>query len=331
MKNVRIVIRIVMACFLLSIAAAEITQAQTKEQLEQWNQPVAPFRIIGNVYYVGASDVTSYLIHTPAGDIVLDGGLVQTAPQIEANIKTLGFKLDDMKILLNSHAHFDHAGGLAELKKSSGASLVTMEADAKQLERGGHGDFFFGDADLFPAVTPNRLIHDGDTVSLGGTTLTAHLTAGHTRGCTTWTMTAEEAGKDYNVVFFCSASVLDGYVLVARPGHPASYPGIAEDYEKSFRIWKSLPCDVFLGAHGQFFDLTEKYKALKNGAQKNPFMIRRGIRPTSRKKRRTSRKSWSAKKTSPRTRTKLRQRTEESRVSDSMFVGCCKWRRRSNP
>ena len=250
MKYLRIGIRIVMACFLLSIAAAEIAQAQTKEQLEEWNQPVAPFRIIGNVYYVGASDVTSYLIHTPAGDIVLDGGLVQTAPQIEANIKTLGFKLDDVKILLNSHAHFDHAGGLAELKKSSGASLVTMEADAKQLERGGHGD----------------------TVSLGGTTLTAHLTAGHTRGCTTWTMTAEEAGKDYNLVFFCSASVLDGYVLVARPGHPASYPGIAEDYEKSFRIWKSLSCDVFLGAHGQFFDLTEKYEALKNGAQKNPFI-----------------------------------------------------------
>ena len=272
MKYLRIGIRIVMACFLLSIAAAEIAQAQTKEQLEEWNQPVAPFRIIGNVYYVGASDVTSYLIHTPAGDIVLDGGLVQTAPQIEANIKTLGFKLDDVKILLNSHAHFDHAGGLAELKKSSGASLVTMEADAKQLERGGHGDFFFGDADLFPAVTPNRLIHDGDTVSLGGTTLTAHLTAGHMRGCTTWTMTAEEAGKDYNLVFFCSASVLDGYVLVARPGHPASYPGIAEDYEKSFRIWKSLSCDVFLGAHGQFFDLTEKYEALKNGAQKNPFI-----------------------------------------------------------
>jgi metallo-beta-lactamase class B len=271
MKNLRIVIRVVMTCFLLSIAAGTV-QAQASYPLQELNQPASPFRIMGNIYYVGASDIASYLIHTPAGDIVLDGGLVQTAPQIEANIKTLGFKMKDVKILLNSHVHFDHAGGLAELKKSSGASLVAMDIDSKQLERGGHGDFFFGDADVFPAVTPNRLIRDGDTVSLGGTTLTAHLTAGHTRGCTTWTMTAKKADKDYSVVFVCSASVLNGYQLVARPGHPTSYPGIAEDYENSFRVWKSLPCDVFLGAHGQFFNLTEKSEALKNGAQKNPFI-----------------------------------------------------------
>jgi len=272
MKNSGNVIWAFMTCLLFWIVVVGSVQAQTTYPLEELNQPAAPFRIIGNIYYVGASDIASYLIHTPAGDILLDGGLVQTAPQIEANIKTLGFELNDVKVLLNSHVHFDHAGGLAELKKSSGASLVAMDTDSKQLERGGHGDFFFGDADLFPAVRPDRVIHDGDTVSLGGTTLTAHLTAGHTRGCTTWTMTAKEADKDYNVIFFCSASVLDGYVLVDGSGHPASYPGIAEDYEKSFRIWKALPCEVFLGAHGQFFDLTEKREALKNGAQKNPFI-----------------------------------------------------------
>lgn len=272
MKNSGNVIRAFRTCLLFWIVVVGSVQAQTTYPLEELNQPAVPFRIIGNIYYVGASDIASYLIHTPAGDIVLDGGLVQTAPQIEANIKTLGFKLSDVKILLNSHAHSDHAGGFAELKKRSSAKLVAMDGDAQQLARGGHGDFFFGDTSLFPPVAPDRVIHDGDTVSLGGTTMTAHLTAGHTRGCTTWTMTARDGKKDYNVVFFCSASVLNGYELVAGLGHPTSYPGIAEDYEKSFRVWKALPCDVFLGAHGQFFDLTEKYEALKNGAQKNPFI-----------------------------------------------------------
>jgi metallo-beta-lactamase class B len=261
---------------LLLTLAAGTARAQTKEQLEAWNTPVAPFRIIGNVYYVGASDVTSFLIVTPAGDIVLDGGLLQTAPQIEANIKTLGFKLNDAKILLNTHAHFDHAGGLAELKHGSSAQIIAMEGDAALLERGGHGDFFFGDAYPFPPVTPDRTIRDGDTVSLGGTTLTAHLTPGHTRGCTTWTMTANEAGKNYDVVFVCSASVLDGYELVNQPGRPESYPGIAADYEKAFRVWKSLPCDVFLGSHGQFFNLTEKREAQRKGAQLNPFIDPKG-------------------------------------------------------
>jgi metallo-beta-lactamase class B len=260
---------LVLCSFLfVAIAAA----AQTAEQLHDMNQPFAAFHIIGNIYYVGASDVTSYLIRTPAGDILLDGGFAQTAPQIEANVKTLGFKLSSVKILLNSHAHSDHAGGLAELKKNSGAKLVAMDGDAKELENGGHGDFFFGDRFLFPAVTPDRLIHDGDTVSLGGTTLTAHLTPGHTRGCTTWTMIAREAGRDYHVVFVCSASVLDGYRLIDRPGLSASYPGIAEDYEKAFHVWKALPCEVFLGAHGQFFNLTAKRDAMEKGAAPNPFI-----------------------------------------------------------
>jgi metallo-beta-lactamase class B len=258
-------------CALLA-ATAGAAYSQTKEQLESRNQPVAPFRIIGNVYYVGASDIASYLIVTPAGNIVLDGGFVQTAPQIEANIQTLGYKLGDVKILVNSHAHFDHAAGLAELKGKTGAKLVAMKGDTEELARGGRDDFFFGDTALFPAVKPDRGIQDGDTVSLGGTTLTAHLTPGHTRGCTTWTMTALDAGKAYNVVFVCSATVLPGYQLV---GHE-SYPGIAADYEKSFRVWKSLPCDVFLASHGQFYNLTEKREALQNGAKENPFIDPKG-------------------------------------------------------
>jgi metallo-beta-lactamase class B len=252
------------AFFLLAVAA----HAQADPEARSWNQPVAPFHLIGNIYYVGASDVTSFLIVTPAGDILLDGGFAETAPQIEANIQKLGFKLSGVKLLLNSHAHYDHAGGLAELKRRTGAKLVAMAGDAPVLASGGRKDFYFGSRLLFPAIQPDRVIHDGDTVSLGGVAMTALLTAGHTRGDTTWTMTTEEGGKKLSVVFVGSMSVLPGYRLTP----PESYPGIAVDYERSFRVLKSLPCDVFLGPHGSFFDLTEKREALAKGAKPNPFI-----------------------------------------------------------
>ncbi|HKS80273.1 MAG TPA: subclass B3 metallo-beta-lactamase [Candidatus Acidoferrales bacterium] len=252
------------ALLLLPMAA----HAQADPDARSWNQPVAPFHLIGNIYYVGASDVTSFLIVTPAGDILLDGGFAETAPQIEANIRKLGFKLSDVKFILNSHAHYDHAGGLAELKRRTGAKLIAMSGDAPVLESGGRKDFYFGSRLRFPAVEPDRVIHDGDTVSLGGVEMTAHLTAGHTRGDTTWTMTTEDVCKTFHVVFVGSVSVLPGYRLTK----PESYPGIASDYERSFRILKSLPCDVFLGPHGSFFDLTKKREALAKGARPNPFI-----------------------------------------------------------
>jgi metallo-beta-lactamase class B len=256
---------IVGALLLLTSAAL----SQSDPEARSWNQPVVPFRIIGNIYYVGASDVTSYLIVTPAGDILLDGGFAETAPQIEANIHKLGFKLHDVKFLLNSHAHYDHCGGLAELKQRTGAKLVAMTGDAPVLASGGRKDFYFGGSkQLFPPVQPDRVIRDGDTVELGDVTITAHLTAGHTRGDTTWTMTTEDADKTYHVVFVGSMSVLSGYRFVK----PESYPGIAADYEKSFQVLKSLPCDVFLAPHGSMFNLTEKRKALAKGAQPNPFI-----------------------------------------------------------
>ncbi|MGH9734599.1 MAG: subclass B3 metallo-beta-lactamase [Candidatus Acidiferrales bacterium] len=251
-----------------------VARAQTDPAMRAMNQPVAPFHLIGNIYYVGASDVTSVLIVTRAGDILLDGGFVQTAPQIEANIRKLGFKLSDVKILLNSHAHFDHAGGLAELKRATGARFVAMEGDAALLERGGRGDFYFGDRSPFPPIKADRVVHDGDTITLGGVTLTAHLTAGHTRGCTTWTMTTNDHGKQLHVVFFGSTSVLPGYRLVRKQ----SYPGIAADYERSFRVLRSLPCDVFLGAHGQFFNLTAKREVLAHSPKQNPFIDPAGYR-----------------------------------------------------
>jgi metallo-beta-lactamase class B len=158
-----------LAVFLIVPAVAH---AQENGQSRAMNQPVPPFHIIGNIYYVGASDITSYLIVTHQGDILLDGGFVETAPQIEANIRTLGFNLSDVKVLLNSHEHLDHAGGLAELKRLTHARLVAVAEEVPTLESG----------KSFPAVTPDRTIHDGSSVTLGGVTLTAHLTPGHTRG-----------------------------------------------------------------------------------------------------------------------------------------------------
>lgn len=233
-----------------------------------WNQPVDPFRIIGNIYYVGASDITSFLIVTPAGDILLDGGFVETAPQIESNIKKLGFQLSDVKILLSSHAHYDHAGGLAELKRRTGATFYASSGDAPVLESGGRGDPSFVSPVTFPPIKPDRLLHDGSGVMLGGMALTAHVTAGHTKGCTTWTTMATDSGKSYHVVFVCSTSVLPGVKLIANQ----SYPTIASDYENTFRVLHSLPCDVFLASHGSFFDLTGKRAAMLRGVKPNPFI-----------------------------------------------------------
>jgi metallo-beta-lactamase class B len=241
--------------------------AQSNPIYRSMNQPVEPFRIIGNIYYVGASDITSYLITSPHGNILLDGGFVETAPIIRDNIRRLGFRLEDVKFLLNSHAHLDHAGGLAQLKQWTGAQFVASREDGALAARGGRGDFAWGDTLTFPPLTPDRIVADGDTVSIGDTTMTAHLTPGHTKGCTTWTTEVEENGHSYHVVFLCSISA-PGYKLVDN----ANYPNIVEDYRKTFAELKLLPCDIFLGSHGSFFNLTEKAAALKAGPRQNPFI-----------------------------------------------------------
>ncbi len=251
---------------LVVLPAAALAQAPAQSQaadlLQTMNQPIPPFRIIGNIYYVGASDIGSYLIVTPAGDILLDGGFVETAPQIEANIQTLGFKLKDVKFILNSHAHLDHAGGISEMKHSTGAKFVAMEQDVPALTTG----------KAFPAATPDRVIHDGDTVTLDLVTMTAHLTPGHTRGCTTWTTTVRDGARRYNVVFVGSATVLPNYKLIDLPKAPSTYPGIKDDYEKTFRVLKSLPCDVFLASHGSFYSLTDKRGVMAKKPAQNPFI-----------------------------------------------------------
>jgi len=251
----------------IALLASSISFGQSDPTWRSWNQPFEPFHIIGNIYYVGASDIASYLITSPKGHILIDGGFVETAPMIRDNIRKLGFKVEDVKVLLNSHAHFDHAAGLAQLKQWTGAQFVASHADGDQIARGGHDDPMWDDKYLFPPTKPDRYIADGETVTVGDAVLTAHLTPGHTKGCTTWTTTAEENGHRYNVLFLCSVSA-PGYKLVNNP----NYPNIVSDYEHSFAYLNSLPCDVFLGAHGQFFHLKEKRATQLANSKTNPFV-----------------------------------------------------------
>ncbi|MBV9294513.1 MAG: subclass B3 metallo-beta-lactamase [Acidobacteriaceae bacterium] len=231
------------------------------EERAAWNKPVKPFRIIGNIYYVGAEGVSAFLISTPSGAILLDGGFPETAPLIRQSVSELGFHLDDIKFLLNSHAHYDHCGGLTELKRRSGAKMIASEGDST-YSNGGWTLNCFDKTRPFPPVRVDRIIRDKETVELGGAILTAHLTPGHTKGCTTWTMQATDSGKAYQVVFYCSTTVAGNRLIDNR-----AYPSIVSDYEQSFAKLQNLPCDVFLGPHGSFFHLDEKMAALQSGRQ----------------------------------------------------------------
>ena len=247
-----------------------LTQADPVSR--SWNQPVEPFRIIRNIYYVGASDVTAYLIVTPKGHILIDGGFAETAPMILENVTKLGFDPADVRILLNSHAHYDHAGGLAAIRRLTGATFIASEGDAPLLARGGKDDPQFGNAYPYPPVMPDKLAREADRVALGGTILTAHITPGHTRGCTTWTARVRERGRNYDVVFVGSATVASQYKLIGNP----LYPDAVADYRRTFAVLKSLPCDVFLGAHGSDFDLAGKMKRV--GQKPNPFLDPQGYK-----------------------------------------------------
>jgi metallo-beta-lactamase class B len=253
MTSFRLHLPVAVLAALVAVAPAGSQDAQARRQ---WNQPIEPFKVIGNVYYVGAAGVSAFLVATPDGSILLDGGLPETALQIAANIITLGFRVADVKFLLNSHAHFDHAGGLAELKKLSGGLVLASAADAPAL-RTGRPDM--------PAVDVDRVLADGDSVRLGGTTLTAVLTPGHTKGCTTWTTTVTEDAKPYRVLFHCSTSVVDRLV-----GNDA-YPGIAADYAHTFAKLRRMTADVFLAPHPSFFDLAGKLRRRGAGGP-NPFV-----------------------------------------------------------
>ena len=240
-----------------------------------WSEPFPPHRMIGNIYYVGSRGLASYLITTPTGHILINANLKSSVPLIRESVEKLGFRFSDVKILLISHAHFDHDGGSAEIKKLTGAKYMVMDADVPVVESGGKSDFQYGSAPSlrYPAAKVDRVLHDGDKVTLGDTVLVAHLTPGHTRGCTTWSLKVREAGKTYDVVIVGSPNVNEGYKLVNN----ARYPEIARDYERGFRVLKSLPCDVFLGAHGSYYGMEAKFARLKAGAA-NPYIDPEGYK-----------------------------------------------------
>ena len=240
--------------------------------------PDEPFRVAGNLYYVGSTGVTSFLITGPEGHVLIDGGYPETAPLIIRSIAKLGFSIRDVKVLLNSHAHFDHAGGLRELQEASGAELWISEGDADVVAAGGSGDRSMGPLRYlglgrFPAPRVDHRFRDGDTIRVGPVALTAHVTAGHTPGCTSWSFPVRHGDRDLLAVDVCSLSLLPFMRLV----EPESYPGIRSDFERSFRTLRSLPADIFLGSHGSFFAMARKLRARAGATDPaEPFIDREG-------------------------------------------------------
>jgi metallo-beta-lactamase class B len=240
-----------------------------------WGEPFPPHRVIGNVYYVGTRGLASYLIRTPEGSILINSSLETSVPMIRASVEKLGFKFTDVKILLISHAHFDHCAGSFLIKELTGAKYMVMAPDVPVVEDGGKTDFQYGKtaSAQFKPLKVDRVLHDGDEVKLGGTVLTAHLTPGHTKGCTTWTLKVKDGGKTYDVVIVGSPNVNPGYKLVNN----ALYPEIASEYEKMFRVLKALPCDIFLGAHGNYYGMEAKFAKLGKSGE-IPFVDPAGYR-----------------------------------------------------
>ena len=242
----------------LALAALMLLPAQPVDR----NKPFPAHKVVGNIYFVGTADLGTYLVTTPEGHILINTDYESTVPEIRKGVTDLGFKFTDIKIILGSHAHGDHMEGDAMVKELTGARVMAMEEDVPALKRITPGG---------KAHPIDRILHDGDEVKLGGSVLTAHLTPGHTKGCTTWSMKATEAGKTYDVVIVCSVGWNPGYVLVNNK----DYPQISDDYVRSFATLRRLPCDIFLAAHGGFYDLAGKYARLGKGGP-NPFLDHAG-------------------------------------------------------
>jgi metallo-beta-lactamase class B len=230
-----------------------------------WNAPFPPHKVIGNLYYVGTEQLASFLVATPEGHILVNSSFETTVPVIRTAVETLGFRFADIRIVVGSHAHGDHMEGDALVKELTGAQVMAMEQDVPGLRS------------MRPGGKPHpidRVLRDGDEVKLGGSTLVARLTAGHTPGCTTWTLQVQDGGRTYNVAILGSIGVNPGYVLVGN----TDYPQIADDYVRSFKTLRALPVDVFLGAHGSFYGLADKHARLPKGAAQNPFIDPEGYR-----------------------------------------------------
>ena len=254
------ILRTALAITLIAIAFAGTKPAQDQSD---WTEPFPAFRITNNLYYVGSKGLANYLVTTPQGHILINSDFEANVPLIKQSVESLGFKFTDIKILLISHAHGDHNAASDTIKKLTGAQYMVMKEDVDVIESGGKTDFQYGNdpTTLYTPTRVDRVLRDGDEVQLGGVVLTARLTPGHTRGCTTWTMKVKENSKTRNVVIIGSPNVNPGYKLVDN----TAYPQIAADYEKTFRVLKSLPVDYFLGAHGSYFDMETKYKRFKAG------------------------------------------------------------------
>ena len=255
------------ACLVVAISLLHAQSDPT------WRQPFDAIRIAGNVYYIGTRGLSSFLIVTPGGGIIIDSGEAESVPFIRASVEKLGFRLSDIKILLTGHAHFDHVGGHADLQRMTGARVMVMEADREALQSGVDRSAFGGPG--WKPVNVDRVLKDGDTVTLGGVTLTAHLTPGHTQGCTTWTMDTTQDGKKYALVFTGSVTINAGVHLVDNTRVPA----IAEHYAQAFKVLHGLKADVFVGQHGVVFGLDEKAKRVALSADSgqaastvNPFV-----------------------------------------------------------
>jgi metallo-beta-lactamase class B len=248
-------------------------QAGVPREMRAWNRDYPPFQIIGNIYYIGSNAVAQFLITTPAGHILLDSGFEASVPRLRANVESLGFRFADVKYLLTSHAHIDHVQGHALVRRLTGAAVVASAADGQVLTNGGKGEAVYDGVFSWAPCPVDRVVADGDTIALGGTTLVAHLTPGHTRGATTWTMRIAQNGRPLDVVFFPSANINPGVHLVGN----TRYPQIADDFERSFATWRALPCDVVLGAHPAFFDMDRKRDRMGSGGP-NPFIDPGGYR-----------------------------------------------------
>lgn len=257
-----------MKCAIVLALAVAFGAVQIAPSDPSWRQPFDPIRIVGNIYYVGTRGLSSFLIVTPAGGVLIDSGEAASVPFIRANVERLGLRLSDVRLLLAGHAHYDHIGGQAELKRLTGALTVAMDADLEAIESGVDRSAL-GSQGWTP-IKIDRVVKDGETVSLGGMTLTAHLTPGHTQGCTTWTTDVVEDGRRYKVAFVCSVTVNEGVHLVGN----ARVPAIADHYARTFRVLRDLKPDVFVAEHGSVFDLegkAEKARTLQKG-QPNPFV-----------------------------------------------------------
>lgn len=273
----------------LLLALCILAFGRANGQPSNWMEPMPPFKIAGNLYWVGSKDLASYLVTTPEGHILINSSFEESVPLIRASIEKLGFKFTDVKILLINHAHSDHCAGSAEIIRQTKAQYYVMNEDAGTVESGGAGKSRLkASYTQFPPAKVDRRLKDGDEVKLGGSTLVAHLTPGHTPGCTTWTMKVD----DLNAVIIGSPNVNPGYVLVTNK----DYPAIATDYERCFRVLKSLPVDLFLGAHGGYFDLTTKFSRLQDAGAINPFVDPEGYKAYVNEREQAFLKEWEKQK-----------------------------------